>query len=63
MQSLWHDYPDTAIIISAYFAISQSLYDKVPSIDRLDPLVSKRDLLEMTAAILRQFSKDIIAIS
>ena len=56
MQSLWRDYPDTAITISAYFAISQSLYDKVPSIDRLDPLVSKRDLLEMTAAILRRFS-------
>ena len=56
MQDLWRDYPDTAITIPAYFAISQSLYDKVSSVDRLDPLVSKRDLLGKTAAILRQFS-------
>ena len=56
MQDLWSDYPETAITIPAYFAISQSLYDKVPAVDKLDPLVSRRDLLGKTAAILWQFS-------
>ena len=56
MQDLWRDYPDTAITIPVYFAISQSLYEKVPLVDKLDLLISRKGLLEKTAAILRQFS-------
>ena len=34
-ENLWRDYPDTADVSAAYFAISQSLYQKVPQADEL----------------------------
>jgi len=34
-ESLWREYPDMPQVVSSYFALSQSLYSKVPLVDQL----------------------------
>ncbi len=70
-ENLWRDYPDTAPIVTAYFAISQSLYQKAPEAhllakesrrigrarvgERPDKSPTKVGLLEETIRLLSDF--------
>ena len=42
MDNIWREYPDTADVVSAYFAISQQLYDKAPAADELKAEIERR---------------------
>ena len=60
MEELWHEYPDTAATIPAYFALSQALYarkdEKIQeNRDGKSQTVTKQEILARTAETLSQF--------
>ena len=60
MEELWREYPDTAITIPAYFALSQALYARKDeriqeNRDGKSQTVTKREILARTAKTLYQF--------
>jgi tetratricopeptide (TPR) repeat protein len=42
MDRIWRDYPDTSAVVSAYFAISQQLYEKAPKAHELKAEENRR---------------------
>ena len=60
MEELWHEYPDTAVTIPAYFALSQAFYarknEKIQeNSDGKSQTVTKQEILVRAAEMLSQF--------
>ena len=58
-ENLWREYPDSSNVVSAYFALSQALYNKAPNAHKLpeeDGVQPDRlDMLERAATMLTDF--------
>jgi tetratricopeptide (TPR) repeat protein len=58
-KALWQTYPDTATVVSSYFALTQALYNKAPNAHKLpkenDIQPNRIDMLDRTTRMLTDF--------